>query len=437
MINAYFSVTINKLMKTTELTYKLRNPVSAKQPFGIARIRDKGWENIPFVVPPPPPLELDGVLPYRLISEALKILSALPTPGEMSELDKLMNYLFVRREAVQSSRLEGTWSTIDHALTPGDLSDTGEGKNEHVAVRSYAKIMEDIVEESIKKKERIYDLKLFCRIQKHIIENDPQSAGIPGKLRTPGDPGSVVTIGGMNRKEDSIYNPAPPQKVKRCLTELIEWLKDEDLAIKGDAGIGLSLPARLAICHAHFEAIHPFTDGNGRTGRALWAIQMICAGSMPLYLSGYVEAKKNDYIKGLQEAQKKLNYVPLIEFVCRAIIESSLELKKSQEAISALPEIWSKRAKFRKGSASERTLALLLKHPILTSHILQEELNISSPASTNAINQLVEAKIIKHRQFENRRPIYAAEELIQILARPFGTEIDLAMEKAKLILERK
>jgi Fic family protein len=218
------------------------------------------------------------------------------------------------------------------------------------------------------------------------------------------------------------------------LSEVIEWLKDEDLALQGDAGSGLSLPVRLAVGHAHFEAVHPFTDGNGRTGRALWAIQMICAGSMPLHLSGYVEARKEDYIRGLEQAQKKLNYAPLIEFICNAIIESSLELKRTQEVIVSLVEVWKQRGKFRKKSAAERALPLLLHYPILTSAILQKELGISGPASTNAINLLLEKKIIRHRRFENRRPVYAAEELIQVLARPFGSDLEIALEKGKSLL---
>jgi Fic family protein len=421
-------------MNTKELAPKLRNPVSKSRAYGISKIDEKGWEHIPFVVPMPPPKKLEGKLPYKLIAEAQRVLSALPSPKEMSPIDKIIHYLFVRREVVQSSRLEGTWSTIDHALTPGDVSDSGEGKNEHVAVRSYAKVMEDIILEATKKKEAIYSVNFIRRIQKHIVESDPQSRGVPGKLRTPGEPGSIVTIGGMNRKEESRYNPAPPLEVRRCLDEVVGWLKDEDIALHGDAGTGLSLPVRLAVGHAHFEAVHPFTDGNGRTGRALWAIQMICSGSIPLYLSGYVEARKTDYVHGLEQAQKQLNYIPLVEFICNAIIESSIELRKSQEVIVALPEVWKKRGKFRANSAAERSLQVLLRYPIVSSLILQQELGISGPASTNAINQLVEWKILRLRQFENRRPLYAAEDLIQILARPFGSDIDLALEKSTGLL---
>ena len=84
-------------------------------------------------------------------------------------------------------------------------------------------------------------------------------------------------------------NPAPLTEVKRCLSDVIKWFDDENISQLGDAGAGLTLPMRLAIGHSHFEAVHPFTDGNGRTGRSLWALQMVTSGNMPLYLSGYVE----------------------------------------------------------------------------------------------------------------------------------------------------
>jgi Fic family protein len=418
-------------MKKTELAATLQQAPTRARPYGVVKIDDPDWQHITFVIPPPPPHAVDSSLPYKSISSALKVLSALPAPNEMSELDKLINYLFVRREVVQSSRLEGTWSTIDHALTPCDDDNDVDIKDEHQAVRSYAKALENVIDEAIQKKERIFSAALVCELQKKIVEHDPNSKGTPGKLRTPGEPGSIVTIGGLNRKEDSIYNPVPPAEVKRCLGEVLAWLGNKSLAEIGDAGTGLTLPVRLAIGHAHFEAVHPFTDGNGRTGRVLWSLQMVCSGHMPLYLSGYVEAMRVQYIKALEEAQKRLNYNPLIEFICNAIIESSLEVKKSKEIIKSFHDIWKKRGQFRRNSAAERSLQLLLHKPIITASVLQRELGISGPASTNAINQLVNKKIIRHRRFENRKPVYAAEELIQILSRPFGGEIELALEKAK------
>lgn len=66
-------------------------------------------------------------------------------------------------------------------------------------------------------------------------------------------------------------------------------LRDETLIELGDAGMGMTLPVRMAIGHVHFEAVHPFSDGNGRIGRILWPFQIMASGHLPLYLSGYIE----------------------------------------------------------------------------------------------------------------------------------------------------
>ena len=421
-------------MRIDELHETLKQKFTVKRGYGIIKLKDKGFENIHFVVPKPPPHEMSiKELPLKAVSEAMKVLSTLPSYEQMSELDKLVNYLFVRREVVQSSRLEGTWSTIDHALTPGEIADSNQGKDEHQAVRSYANLLDSIIEKTNQKKESIFTEKLINKIHKSIVENDPNSTGKPGKIREEGKPGSIVTIGGI-RVENSVYNPCPASEVKRTLSDLLKWLRDKELAELGDAGIGLNLPIRLAIIHAHFEAIHPYTDGNGRVGRSLWPLQMVCSGNMPLYLSGYVEIYKSDYIKALEQAQKKLNYSPLIKFICNAIIDSQIEAKITKQAILNLEEKWIKESKFRANSTARKSLRLLLTNPIISSSFIEKSLGVSGTAANDAINALEKKKIIRFRRHESRHKIFAAEELIQILSRPFGSDIDLALEKAADLL---
>ena len=423
-------------MKINELAGKLQQKYTAGRECGITKIGHPDWQNIYFVVPPPPPTRWSGKLDYGLVGEALKAINRLPSLSNMSELDKLVHYLFAGREGVQSSRLEGTWSTIDHVLTPGEIAETGEGKNEHRAVRSYAKLLEEITHQAASKGTQIFSEEFLCSIQKKIVENDPHSTGIPGKLRTPNKAGSIVTIGGGFRPENSTYNPAPATEVKRCLHEILAWFRDDEMAQRGDAGAsGLNLPLRLAIGHSHFEAIHPFSDGNGRTGRALWSVQMVCAGNMPLYLSGYIESKKDQYAAALAESQKRLNYNSIIELLCNAIIESDLEAKKTKEAIELLESKWHERGKFKDHSTAKKTLRLLLSRPIITNSCLQKKLGVSKTASNDAIKALVQKKIINYRKSERRQKVYAAEELIQILSRPFGSEIEIALEKAELLLK--
>lgn len=152
---------------------------------------------------------------------------------------------------------------------------------------------------------------------------------------------------------------------------------------------------------------------------------------MPLYLSGFIEAQKDDYIRALQSAQKKLKYGPIVEFICEAMIASDQETKETKAAILALPSTWISRGNFRKDSASKRALTLLLTHPIFTPKDLQHLLKVSAPAAHRAASQLVDAKVVRERTGYGRNRVFAAEEVIELLSRRFGDDPKLALQKAK------
>lgn len=415
-------------MRRDELTGVLRQDYDDQRGYGTLKVDDPEYQNIWFVVPPPPPRELPRNLPLAALARANATLTRLPSFSEMSELDRLINYFFVRKEAIESSRMEGTWSTIDNLLSPPGAFDSDEGKSEHQSVRGYAHALEKQFTKALNQKERIFTEEVLCEIHKDIVSKDPSFNGTPGSLREPGKPRSIVQIGRTQRKEESTYNPAPPQYVRACLKNVLQWLSDEDLAQRGDAGVaGFTLAVRLAIGHAHFEAVHPFSDGNGRVGRALWPLQMICSDRMPLYLSGYVAEQKEAYGWALQEAQKKLDYSPIIEFVCEAVIQSESESKLTRAAIESLPAKWKERASFRAGSASLLALEVLQKRPIITSAVLMESLKVSKQVASKAIDQLLERKIVRERGKIGRSNVYAAEELIALLSRPFGSDVKQAL----------
>jgi Fic family protein len=422
-------------MNINELHPKLRKTYKENSECGICKSKDSKLPNLYFVVPPLPPSKIGEGFSFKKISEAMTALNKLTSFSEMDDLDKLINYLFVRREAVQSSRLEGTWSTIDEVLSP-DISENVLN-DATLSVRGYAHSIESLFEEASKKKESIFNLKNILKIHKEMMSKDPNYLGIPGKIRTLGKPGSIVYIGGGNRPENSIYNPTPPEHVKESLEKIISWFSDTDITEKGDAGIGVTLPIRMAIGHSHFEAVHPFTDGNGRVGRALWPLQMIASGYMPLYLSGYVEKEKHSYSEALQAAQKKLDYSKIIDFISSAIVSCSIEMKLTKDKLISLPILWQTRGNFRKNSAAYNALSVILKMPIFTVENLRYELNCSSQAAAIAVKLLVDAKIINERTGNKRNRLFAAEEVIILLSRDHGNDIDVAMEKAFQILKNK
>lgn len=422
-------------MKREELTIRLRAPYDPKRGYGVARTPEEGYENIWFVVPPPPPRTPPAKLPLKALAKAAEILARQTEFSALGGVDRLVAYYFVRREAVESSRIEGTWSTIDHILTPSEPHDGGAPPDARQSVRGYAHALETHLARAAREKERVFTLRTILDIHREIVAKDPNFRGEAGVLRAPSRIGSVVQIGGSFRKEESTYNPAPARFVAASLKSALDWMSDEELAQRGDAGVsGFTLPVRLAVAHAHFEAVHPFSDGNGRVGRALWPLQMACAGRMPLYLSGFVEAYRNDYSRALQSAQKRLSYGELVEFVCEAIRSSDAESSASRAAIEGLPARWRARARFRGASTALRALELLQRMPIVTIAVLVDELHVTKEASRVALKQLVERGVVRNRGRAGRTQLFAAEELISLLSRPFGSDAEAALEKGRGLL---
>lgn len=418
-------------MRREELAGRLQQPYTTTRGFGVERVDKTGFENIWFVVPPPPPRRLLEHPDLKLLRDANLTLQARPKMKLASELERTTAYLLIRREAVSSSRMEGTWSTIDEVLSPAE---TNTGRAASISVRGYANALLHAFRALEKNGLAALTPELLCELHQCFMQKDPHFRGVAGRLRAPGLPGDVVQIGSFGRKEDSIYNPAPPAHVKHGLDDVLDWIRDESFANLGDAGMGLSLPIRMAIGHAHFEAIHPFSDGNGRVGRMLWAIQMAAASILPLYLSGYVEANKDEYGTALAEAQKQLSYRRIVEFVCRAIIVSNEEESETQRVLQALPAMWQERGAFRRNSTALRALDVLVQMPIMTVKVLAAELNVSNQAANEAIRRLEEAAVVKERSGRSRGRLLAAEEVISVLGRSFGSDPEVALEGARLTL---
>ncbi|XSC48350.1 Fic family protein [Bradyrhizobium sp. RDT10] len=202
-----------------------------------------------------------------------------------------------------------------------------------------------------------------------------------------------------------------------CLAQTVDYLRNEGMQQMTQGFI-----TRMAIAHAHFEAVHPFRDGNGRVGRLLLPLMMAAEKHVPLYLSPYIEAKKGAYYASLKDAQQRLDWQPIIIFMAEAVTGTVEELMKTRSALSELSELWRGRRKFRKGSAAARALDELPHYPVLTAKRLGELLEISPPQAHQAIAQLEEAGILAERTGYSRNRVYAANDALNIINRPFGEQ---------------
>jgi DNA-binding transcriptional ArsR family regulator len=153
-----------------------------------------------------------------------------------------------------------------------------------------------------------------------------------------------------------------------------------------------------------------------------------------LYLSGYVETEKSEYSAALQEAQKQLSYRRIIDFVCRAIIACTEEETATRQVLERLPNMWQERGRFRAGSSAARALKLLVRMPVINVKSLASELAVSVQAASQGLQRLEKAGVVRDRSGQGRGRIFVAEEVISVLARPFGVDIEVALETAGILL---
>jgi Fic family protein len=178
----------------------------------------------------------------------------------------------------------------------------------------------------------------------------------------------------------------------------------------------------MAIAHAHFEAVHPFRDGNGRVGRLLLPMMMAAEGRTPLYLSAYIEANKTDYYAALKAAQQREDWAAMVGFLADAVVGSTTELMATRTALSRLEALWRDRRRFRAGSSALGALGILPQYPVVTIGRLAELLKVSFPAASKAISQLCDIGVLQERTGYSRNQIFSAPEALSIMNRPFGAQ---------------
>ena len=321
----------------------------------------------------------------------------------------LVSRILTRKEAISSSAIEGTHSTLDELLSLEEAGADGTSSPTR-QVRDYAATLEGLLPRAQQTGPAVFSMDLVRELHRNTMRSDPNYADIPGKLRE-----RVIWIGGTGHIATSTYNPPPPDAVSQCLEENIDYMQCDGMQAMTQGFI-----TRLAIAHAHFEAVHPFRDGNGRVGRLLLPLMMAADGTLPLYLSPYIEANKTNYYEALKAAQQRLDWPSMVGFMADAITGTVSEIKRTRADLAALSEVWRARRSFRADSAASKVLRFLHEYPIVTIGRLQQLLGVSFPAASSAVRQLAEIGVLAERTGYKRNRLFAAEEAIRILNRPFG-----------------
>lgn len=361
------------------------------------------------VVPAPPPE--DAIM---LGSSARSHEEALPSLGRVSALAAgalnpyWVSRVLTRREAVSSSAIEGTYSTLNDLLEL-ESGEDGEKTAAVRQVRDYSLILDEWIPSALEAGPRIFSVEMIQSLHREVMKSDPGYGDAPGDLRE-----RVAWIGGSHIAE-SIWNPPPPADVRGCLNDTIEYLRNE-----GMQSMTQGLLTRMAIAHAHFEAVHPFRDGNGRVGRLLLPLMMAAEKQVPLYLSPYIEAHKQAYVEALKAAQQRLEWHSLAGFFADAMTGTIYELQLIREALDKLMAGWMERRKFRKNSAPLKALNLLRDYPVITVGLLRDQLLVSAQQANEAVRLLLDAGVLHEKTGRRRDRVFVAREVLAIVNRPYG-----------------
>jgi Fic family protein len=330
--------------------------------------------------------------------------------AHMPNADMVMRTL-ARREAVKSSQIEGTRADLPDLLTyEATRGATGLPPDVSITQR-YVVALQHGLERIRACGRRALDLALINEMHALLMEED--AARFPvGAYRT-----DQVWIGPAGRIEDATFVPAPPAYVPACMDEMAAGILQ--YAAREDEQGELALMAQLAIAHAQFETIHPYHDGNGRTGRLLIPLLLAAEGYPPLYVSGALLRVRQSYYDALAGVQLRGEWGAWLQLLSRAVVESCDDSIAIMQDLTALAARWEHQlGGYRSDSASRRLPRFLIGHPVVSVRQVAEGLKVSQPAANAALNNLDKAGIVSLVNHRKWGRVFKATEVLQRLDQP-------------------
>ena len=350
--------------------------------------------------PLPPVIDMDKEMVSLLIS-ATKALATLDTLSSYIPNMNLFVSMYVRKEALLSSQIEGTQATLEDVLDP--LIE--KNANQNVAdVVNYIKATEFALE-------RMNTLPLCNRLIKETHE--VLMSGVRGQEKNPGEfRTSQNWIGATGSSlKNARYIPPNPEDMINAMSDLEKYINSDD---------SLDLLIQAALLHYQFETIHPFLDGNGRVGRlliTLFLMEKKVLNSPALYISYYLKKNRIEYYDRMSEVRNKDNYEQWIKFFLNAVKESADESVDTIKKLSELHDANSKKIDAM-GRATKNARAVfdyLEQNPIIDIGKTAVELNLAFSTVSLAVNRLVNAGILIQTNNANRNRVFAYEGYLAIL----------------------
>ena len=370
-----------------------------RRPYGKLVIGTGGYRAfVPAALPPE--IIWDETLAFSL-SAADRAVGRLAGEGRRLPNPHLLIRPFIRKEAVLSSRIEGTQASLGELLaaeagaaverSPDDLREVGN----YVTALEYGL-------------GRLESLPLSLRLVRELHER--LMRGVRGDIATPGEfrrsqnwigrPGSTLA--------DATYVPPPPTELMPCLSAWERFLHDRTFPPLVHA----------ALVHAQFEAIHPFLDGNGRVGRLLITLLLAQREVMPsplLYLSAYFESTRSEYYARLLGITERGEWKEWLVYFLDGVAAQSEDAIERIQRIDSLLSAWKSELARERSRLPERALDLFSANPFWTVSALAEHLQVAYTTAQRAMNRLEALGAISRVGDDRRNRVYCAQAILDVL----------------------
>lgn len=360
---------------------------------------------VPNPLPPVPPIEIDSKM-IGLLVAANRELSALESiSGKIPNIDLFVS-MYVCKEALMSSQIEGTQATLEDVLDPGLSANINRDVSDVV---NYIRATEFALQ-------RMKTLPLSNRLlrETHAILME----GVRGQEKNPGEfRRSQNWIGGQGSTlKNARYIPPHPEDMTEALSDLEKYMHSED---------SLDVLIQTALIHYQFETIHPFLDGNGRIGRlliTLFLMEKQILSSPSLYISYFLKKNRIEYYDRMSEVRAKGDYEQWVCFFLEALYECAADSIQTINRLSELHKTNESRIESLGRSAKNvlRIFTYIEKNPIINITMTAQELNLSFNTASAGITKLINLKILVSSDKSERNRTFYYKDYLDILKS--GTE---------------
>jgi len=378
------------------------SPKRKPGPHGRKVAHPRGYETyVP--APLPPPVSFSAAV-WRALSDADRLIGRLAGEARSLPNPHILMRPFVRREAVLSSRIEGTTTTLPELLAEEAGAAAERDPDDLAEVTNYIAALELGIEQL--KSGRI-SLQLVKDLHKRLMKGVRGHTKSPGQFRTDqvyvGRPGSPI--------HEATYVPPAADQVPACLEAWEAYLANR------------SLPplVQMALLHYQFEAIHPFRDGNGRVGRLVNTLFLLERELLPaplLYLSAFFEATRQDYYRRLLAVSREGDWDEWVAYVLNGVARQSEDAVSRAVRITALLDGWRRSLA---GARSDLPLKLvddLAANPYCVVKVVAKREKVAYTTAERAVERLVKLKILRQVNEAQRDRLFCATAILDILEEP-------------------